>query len=120
PVGMTKASATKPRKSRARITAIAIDSTVSLQPPSAGLASFTLSAGVFLDSLSLLVLDMGEVGQVCNLPRKSSKALNGRLKTCPTASIRHPSEYIAPHRCGELETCDSEGAAFSSSPLPHL
>src|SRR3954447_22849639 len=36
PVGITKASATKPRKSSARTTAIATDSTVSRQPPSGG------------------------------------------------------------------------------------
>src|SRR6185436_15674300 len=53
PVGMTKASATNPRKRRARMMAIATDSMVSLQPPSAALSflgslalSFSLTSGV--------------------------------------------------------------------------
>src|SRR4051794_36317080 len=59
PVGMTNASATNPRKNSPRITAIAIDSTVSRQPPSGGrsfdvsgfLSSFT-ALGLVIDLLS--------------------------------------------------------------------
>src|SRR5436190_20877675 len=44
---MTNASATKPRNSRARITAIATDSTVSRQPPSGGGVSLLVAEDFF-------------------------------------------------------------------------
>src|SRR2546423_889451 len=54
PVGITNASATKPRKRSARMIAIAIDSTVSRQPPSGG--SALAASGAFFDSATALVL----------------------------------------------------------------
>src|SRR3954471_2326536 len=47
PVGITNASATNPRNSSAKMTAIATDSTVSRQPPSGG-AAFSAAAGLIL------------------------------------------------------------------------
>src|SRR5947207_2775779 len=51
PVGITNASATKPRNNKARMTAIATDSIVSRQPPSGGAAlacaGFFISFAVF-------------------------------------------------------------------------
>src|SRR5688572_20142647 len=56
PVGITNASATKPRNNRAKITAMATDSTVSRQPPSGG-AGFSSAPG-FLESFADLSLFM--------------------------------------------------------------
>src|SRR5262245_48528125 len=71
---MTNASATKPRKRSARITAIATDSTVSRQPPSGG-AGLSALAGFFVSFVLLVFV----IPQLSN-PKKQHVAeqLNNR------------------------------------------
>src|SRR5262249_30954586 len=94
PVGMTNASATKPRKSSAKITAIATDSTVSRQPPSAGGASLeaSLAGAGFFDSRSGLVLliSFGEqLSLAIQLDRSNVRRQSFKL------GIRRNLKYIA-------------------------
>src|SRR5688572_20904634 len=88
---MTNASATNPRNSSARTTAIAIDSTVSRHPPSAGFAccSAALACWSAAGFFSSLVLDMLFVGQT--FPSANSFiGFNGRQECLPHGRISPP------------------------------